>query len=67
MLFTVFISGLFVDVGENASVLDRISLTFIYEEIGSVEQTAEDLAEEVTMHEFNHNSTLINCYVQSAL
>ena len=67
MLFTVFISGLFVDVGENASVLDRISLTFIYEEIGSVEQTAEDLAEEVTMHEFNHYSTLINCYVQSAL
>ena len=27
-------SGLFVNVGENASILDQLKLTFVYDEIG---------------------------------
>ena len=34
--------GLFVDVGENMSVLDRINLTFVYDEIGHKGQSAEE-------------------------
>ena len=31
-----------MDVGENMSVLDRINLTFVYDEIGQKGQSAEE-------------------------
>ena len=35
-------TGLFVDVGENMSVLDRINLTFVYDEIGLKGKSSEE-------------------------
>ena len=33
-MFCFSLSGLFVNVGENASILDQLKLTFVYDEIG---------------------------------
>ncbi len=38
----MMISGLFVDVGDNTSILDRINLTFPYDDIGQKGQSAEE-------------------------
>ena len=42
LIWWVFFSGLFVDVGENMSVLDRINLTFVYDEIGLKGKSSEE-------------------------
>ena len=39
------ILGLFVDVGENTSILDRINLTFVYDDVsgkGTSKQSGQD-------------------------
>ncbi len=40
--FVLLFEALFVDVGENMSVLDRINLTFVYDEIGHLGKSAEE-------------------------
>ena len=44
---TVLLPGLFVDVGENRSVLDAKDLVYLFDEIGTAERTMEDRFEEV--------------------
>ena len=46
--FSEIVPGMFVDVGENQATLDRINLSFIYDEIGHDMMTAEDKADAVS-------------------
>ena len=38
----VCVAALFVNVGENTSVLDQIKLTFVYDDVGQFDSLAED-------------------------
>ena len=35
-------AALFVNVGENTSVLDQIKLTFVYDDVGQFDSLADD-------------------------
>ena len=52
-------TGLFVDVGENMSVLDRINLTFVYDEIGLKGKSSEEEENAVSFWIRNANSCVI--------
>ena len=58
MIFFNVILALFVDVGENISILDSLNLTFIYEEIGTENALKDQEAAVSTLGELKETFTV---------